>query len=136
VSSFLLLGDGSRLSLREVRESNYSFSDVDLVTLSACDTASFGGRDATGREVEGLGAMLQKQGARSVVATLWPVSDESTGVFMREFYRLREQERLTKAEALRRAQLAFIHGTTRSAGGREYAHPFHWAPFILMGNWN
>lgn len=132
--SFLLLGDGSRLSLRDVRRRNLDFGAVDLVTLSACDTAMGGGRDDSGREVEGLGAMLQNQGAKGVLASLWPVADESTARLMWTFYSARSgpDGSLTKAEALRRAQLNFI---ARSGVDGRLAHPFHWAPFILMGNW-
>ncbi|MBI3937618.1 MAG: CHAT domain-containing protein [Betaproteobacteria bacterium] len=158
--SFLLLGDGSRLTLREIKESDFDFRNVDLITLSACETAVGGGRDATGQEIEGLGALAQRQGAKGVIATLWPVADVSTGVMMQSFYAIRETQRgVTKAEALRQAQLQLIRGShakaalpqgergakraenARSAAGwmpdpaRPYAHPYFWAPFILMGNW-
>jgi CHAT domain-containing protein len=125
--SFLLLGDGGRLSLREIREAGFNFRGVDLLTLSACETAVGGGADANGREVEGLGALVQQRGARAVMATLWPVADESTGLLMQRFYQLRVGSRLSKAQALQQAQLELLHG--------KYAHPFFWAPFILMGNW-
>jgi CHAT domain-containing protein len=94
-----------------------------------------------------------------VLASLWKVSDASTATLMTVLYRLREEQGVTKAEALRQAQLALLHGkhsaelsSTRgiapaAAGvraraprfvaepGRPFAHPFYWAPFILMGNW-
>lgn len=153
-NSFLLLGDGNRLSLREMRDGDFDFRNVDLITLSACETAVGGGRDANGQEIEGFGALAQKQGARAVIATLWPVADESTGELMQSLYRLRESERLTKAEALRRAQLQLLRGAPHGRGvdaarglaradqgdasgvpAGQYSHPFYWAPFILMGNW-
>jgi CHAT domain-containing protein len=131
--SFLLMGDGSRLSLRDIRSRNLDFGAADLVTLSACETAMGGGRDDTGREVEGLGALLQNQGAKGVVATLWPVADDSTARFMWTFYSARGASGGTsKAEALRRAQVDFI---ARTGADRRLAHPFYWAPYILMGNW-
>lgn len=152
--SFLLLGDSSTLSLKQIKEGGYKFTDVDLVTLSACDTAVGGGLDENGREVEGFGALAQKQGAKGVIATLWPVADRSTGQFMRLLYGLRQTHPgMTKAEALQKAQLAFIAGRvgpalkevrrspTREGGntqGEPVAgtdHPYYWAPFILMGNW-
>jgi CHAT domain-containing protein len=132
--SFLLLGDGARLTLRDLRDDDYRFRDVDLITLSACETALGGGQDANGLEIEGFGALAQKQGARGVIATLWPVADESTGIFMQQFYRLRQEKKLTKAEAMRQVQTAFIRGSASSASG-TYSHPYFWAPFILMGNW-
>jgi len=154
--SFLLMGDGSRLSLNAIRKQGYSFAGVDLMTLSACQTGVGGGKDANGREIEGFGVLAQKQGAKGVIATLWPVADESTALFMREFYRLRETRKLSKAQALRQAQLALLSGavvrsnSTASRGERKviqadnafnpnpqtpFAHPYYWAPFILMGNW-
>jgi CHAT domain-containing protein len=154
--SYLLMGDGGKLSLQQIRQDDMQFN-VDLLTLSACETAV--GDNARGQEVEGLGALAQKQGAKAVLATLWPVADASTGIFMREMYRRRASDKLTKAEAIRQVQLGFLKGqiggageasvgagTDRGATGPAraagaapattgYAHPFFWAPFILMGNW-
>ena len=84
---------------------------------------------SNGAEIENFGALVQRQGAKSVMATLWPVIDESTSLFMKRFYQLREQNKLTKAEALRQAQLSMI------TSGDKFAHPYYWAPFVLMGNW-
>lgn len=135
--SFLVLGDGSRMTLQEMRERRLRFGAVELLTLSACDTAMGGGRNENGAEVEGFGALAQRQGAQAVLATLWPVVDESTGVFMREMYSRRlERTGIGKAEALRHAQLAFLHHTGLASSLPEHtSHPFFWAPFILMGNW-
>ena len=127
-NSFLLLGDGQQLTLGELRAQNYRFDQVDLLTLSACDTALGGGRDERGREIEGFGVIAQQQGAKAVLATLWPVADQSTASLMADTYRRRQQRQLSKIEALRQAQIAL------QAQGR-YSHPFYWAPFILMGNW-
>jgi CHAT domain-containing protein/tetratricopeptide (TPR) repeat protein len=148
--SYLLLGDGSRLSLTKIKSSTNLFSGVDLLTLSACDTAS-GGTGGDGKEVEGFGVLAQRQGAKAVVASLWPVADASTRLLMQEFYRLRgEGEGMTKAEALRRAQVALLRGDAGvNDAGRErrglavgddiaaknFTHPYFWAPFILIGNW-
>ncbi len=150
-SSFLLLGDGDRLTLKRIRDEKFDFSRVDLLTLSACDTGVGGGRDSQGQEVEGLGALVQRQGARGVIATLWPVADESTAQFMQDLYRLYENVGLNKAEALRQAQILMIRGQGASSSSigqrgltqeapvaavkRSFAHPYFWAPFILMGNW-
>jgi CHAT domain-containing protein/Tfp pilus assembly protein PilF len=155
--SFLLLGDGGHLSLAELKISANLFGGVQLLTLSACNTGV-----GDGSEVEGFGALAQREGAKAVVATLWPVADESTSLLMQRFYRLREASPdATKLEALRQAQLSLLRGAiaagpipartrafvTSSAsipGGiprfREdprapYAHPYYWAPFFLMGNW-
>jgi CHAT domain-containing protein len=161
--SFLLLGDGTKLSLRDIRVGDYSFSGLDLLTLSACETAMLGGRDDTGREVEGFGALAQNKGARSVLATLWPIADRSTALLMRDLYYQREQQGIHKSQALRRAQLGLLNGqlaievkqndergatrvTAMSSANAAaansftpnprapFAHPYYWAPFILMGN--
>jgi CHAT domain-containing protein/tetratricopeptide (TPR) repeat protein len=164
--SYLLLGDGSRLSLAQIKIAQNLFGGVDLLTLSACNTAT-GGAGGDGKEVEGFGVLAQRQGAKAVVASLWPVADMSTRLLMEEFYRIRNsQDGMLKAEALRRAQLELLRGgagpsagaqrgTGQSAGAANttarrglsvgsvaesggkapYAHPYFWAPFILIGNW-
>lgn len=147
--SFLLMGDDSKLTLAAIRD--YIFTNVDLLTLSACQTAVGGGKDANGREVEGFGVQAQNQRAKGVIATLWEVEDQSTGQFMQLFYGFRQHNPgMTKAEAMQKAQLAFIEGqigsvlteVSRGWHGRDGAaavtttdHPYYWAPFILMGNW-
>jgi CHAT domain-containing protein len=83
---------------------------VDLLTLSACETGLGSGLKEDGREVEGFGVLAQRQGAKAVMATLWKVADRSTGQFMQLLYRLREEKKLTKADALRRVQEMFIRG--------------------------
>jgi CHAT domain-containing protein/Flp pilus assembly protein TadD len=157
--SFLLLGDGNHLTLAQIR-TKLNFNSVELLTLSACETAV--GDDSTshhGVEVEGLGAIAQQAGAKAVLATLWPVADASTAELMRALYQAHKADRLDKADALRQAQLTLLRGSARvdeasnvargltrigapqAAGGFKadpgapYAHPFYWAPFILMGNW-
>ncbi|WP_111655342.1 CHAT domain-containing tetratricopeptide repeat protein [Isoalcanivorax indicus] len=157
--SFLVLGNDQRLSLEDFRHGAFPLHEVDLLTLSACDTA-VGGPGDNGREVEGFGVMAQRQGARAVIATLWPVADASTGLFMQQFYDHRVHAQTHKAEALRRAQLALLggqmdlsavpenltRGLARPASGnvpepyitnpdQPFSHPYYWAPFILMGNW-
>jgi len=155
--SYLLLGDGSELSLDKIRHSpDFSFAGVELLTLSACNTATGG----SGKEVEGLAYAAQDRGAMAVLATLWAVADESTQSLMGEFYRQRQEKRLSKAEALREAQLALLNGELKSdgkqirrsklggeipqnAGGapfvtdpaKPFAHPYFWSPFVLIGNW-
>ncbi|MCW5666698.1 MAG: CHAT domain-containing protein [Piscinibacter sp.] len=132
--SRLYLGDKSRLTLADIAREDLKFSQFDLVTFSACDTARGGGRDATGQEMESLSAKTQNQGAQAVLATLWKVDDASTAAFMRRYYALRGERGLNKAQALREAQLAMLEGRMR-APGRDWGAPYHWAPFVLMGNW-
>ncbi len=122
--SFLLLGDGAHFSLEELKTLPNLFSGVQLLTLSACNTAL-----GDGSEVEGFGTLAQRQGAKAVIASLWPVADASTSQLMQDFYRIRESSPgITKVEALREAQLELLRRA-------PYAHPYYWAPFFLMGNW-
>jgi len=124
--SFLLLGDGRELTLATIRE-NYNFNGIDLLTLSACDTAVSVPRN--GREIEGFGILAQNKGARGIISTLWLTDNQAAIQFMPKFYRvLTENPELTKAGALQKVQKDFIFKG-------EYAHPYYWAPFILMGNW-
>ncbi|MBW1855048.1 MAG: tetratricopeptide repeat protein, partial [Deltaproteobacteria bacterium] len=109
-NSRLVLGDGTTLTLEEIKYDDYDFGGVELLTLSACDTA-VGGAGINGSEVESFGTLAQDQGAKGVLATLWPVSDQSTGILMQNFYRLHvERPGMTKAEALHHVQLQFIKG--------------------------
>ena len=156
--SALLLGDGNFLSLAQIKALTNVFSGVELLTLSACNTAT-GGSGANGKEIEGFGMLAQQKGAKAVVASLWPVADRSTKELMKEFYQSRETNGTTKAKALRQAQLKLLRGeivmtidlTKREIVHEEdktanqarfkvdpkkpYAHPYYWAPFILIGNW-
>ena len=124
-SSHLLLGAGAPLTLDRLRDPSFDFRSVELITLSACETA-VGGGSANGREFEGFGAMVQQRGAKAVIASLWAVADHSTALLMTAFYRERHSG-LSKAVSLQRAQRALLGGL--------YAHPYYWAPFVLMGNW-
>ena len=109
--------------------------DADLVTLSACDTAL--GRDLPGEGVLGLTRAFQYAGARTVVSSLWKVSDEPSARLMVLFYR-NLLAGTGKAEALRRAQLA-IRGGGRGDGegpGTPTRPPFYWAAFQVYGAWD
>jgi CHAT domain-containing protein len=124
--SFLVLGDGTRLSLDAI--SKLSFSGIDLVTLSACQTALGGTVSDDGREIEGLNMIVQRAGARQVIASLWQVEDKSTAVLMRQLYGHLAQTGVDGARALRESQMELL---SLSIGGRRpYAQPFYWAGFV------
>ncbi|NEP62714.1 MAG: CHAT domain-containing protein, partial [Symploca sp. SIO2G7] len=96
---------------------------IELLVLSACQTANGDKRAALG-----LAGLAIRSGARSTLATLWTVNDQSTAETMVEFYRHLSQGDGNRAEALRQAQLSVLKQ-------KQYQHPYYWAPFVLVGNW-
>ena len=116
--SWLMLGDGQRLSLNELL--GWRLASQELVTLSACQTGVGGGA-----EVEGLAGLLLRQGAASVVASLWPVDDASTSLLMRQMYQALAGH-ADPVAALRQAQLR-----TLRSGSPRLAHPQAWAGFFV-----
>lgn len=111
--SFLLMGDGTAFTLNDMKKEADLFQGVDLLTLSACNTAATQ-HDANGREIDGFAELAQRLGAGAVMATLWSVSDASTPWLMRDFYANKLNNKITKAEALRKAQLALLGGTAQT----------------------
>ena len=109
-NSFLLLGDGNTFSILDMQLDNNLFAGVDLLTLSACETAAQQ-EDANGKEIDGFAELAQRLGASSVIATLWQVNDKGTSALMTEFYRLRkENPTASKSQILRMAQLSLLYG--------------------------
>lgn len=106
-----------------IRGDSKQLHPVDLLVLSACETAT-GDRNST----LGLAGMAVRGGARSTLASLWTVNDIATAKLMTNFYRELAQGNITKAEALRRAQLSILKSD-------RFSHPFFWSAFILVGNW-
>jgi len=68
------------------------------------------------------------------LATLWQVNDASTAEFMQRFYEQLKAPQRSKAEALRQTQIAFLREYPDDPD-KDYLRPYHWAPFILIGNW-
>jgi filamentous hemagglutinin family protein len=99
---------------------------IELLVLSACQTATGDDRAALG-----LAGFALRSGARSTIASLWAADDQATADLMSEFYRqLSDRPGITKAEALRQAQLSIIHKNAFYA-----ANPYFWGAFVLIGNW-
>lgn len=148
--SFILFGNGSRATLRDVKK--WRLPNVDLVVLSACETG-LGDKLGDGREILGFGYQMQQTSARAAIASLWKVSDGGTQALMDAFYTALQNNKTTKTEALRQAQIALITGDYKALGGQRglaveerirnslpsrisdrLSHPYYWAPFILIGN--
>ena len=153
-ASYLLMGNGEKLPIPEVEVLKRYLKDVHLVVLSACQTA-LGGPDEEGLEIAGLGYYFLKSQADAVMASLWNVSDASTSQLMQLFYTNlavgTTEHPVTKAEALQAAQIALLRSNEPGTESRDrftliprddnaprptsgLAHPYYWAPFILIGN--
>jgi CHAT domain-containing protein/uncharacterized protein HemY len=154
--SFILFGNGDRISLTDIKEGAFgSLKKVDLFVLSACETG-VGGNFGTGAEILGFGYLMQTTGARAAIASLWKVNDSGTQALMNTFYATLANNAITKAEALRQAQIALITGNYKTVAGNRgsnlvaieqrirqglpndvannLSHPYYWASFILIGN--
>lgn len=97
-------------------------SPIELLVLSACSTAQ-----GDSRAVLGLAGMAVQAGARSVVSTLWEAQDLPNTELMIQFYQELRDPQVSRAEALRRAQLHLLN--------LGYATPHVWATYVLVGNW-
>ncbi|MEH2381317.1 MAG: CHAT domain-containing protein [Nostoc sp.] len=125
--TFLLTWDG-QMNVKELSEllknrGSDPSKAIELLVLSACDTAA--GDD---RAVLGLAGLAVKSGARSTIATLWPVKDQAAAILMTRFYDQLRKPKITKAEALRQAQISLIRQN-------DFHDPFFWSGFVLIGNW-
>jgi CHAT domain-containing protein len=124
--TFVLAFDG-QLTMDDL-EADIKFGErrdsaLELLILSACETASGDDRAALG-----LAGVALKSGARSALATLWYISDQASGDLVIAFHRNLQSGKLSRAHALQEAQRAL-------AADPRYAHPAYWAPFLLIGNW-
>ncbi|AFY81582.1 CHAT domain-containing protein [Oscillatoria acuminata] len=140
-----------QVPLEQMRQLGLDAGTVELLVLSACETA------VGSSEIElGFAGLAVQMGVKSVLASLWQVDDEGTLGLMSEFYQqLSAQEQTIKSEALRQAQLAFLRGEvwmsgdhlvtprgeidlppqiTPEMGDRSFAHPYYWAAFTLVGS--
>lgn len=96
---------------------------LELLVLSACETATGDQRAALG-----LAGVALRAGARSTIASLWSVNDQSTALLMNQFYQSLIDQSQPRAEALRQAQLTLLKTP-------DYQLPLFWAPYVLVGNW-
>ncbi|WP_088889881.1 CHAT domain-containing protein [Leptolyngbya ohadii] len=150
LDSFIVRGDGERMTLRDI--SSWNIPNADLMVLSACETAVGETELGSGIEILGFGHQMQEAGAKATIASLWQVSDGGTKVLMSAFYAALRNGK-TKTEALQLAQQALITGDFTAVGGERGTieirdirtglpptvrdrlnHPYYWAPFILIGN--
>ena len=124
--TFLLTYDG-KLGMNKLEQilglSRFRTSAVELLTLSACQTAAGDDRAALG-----LAGVAIKAGARSALATLWTVNDPASAELVADFYRALQDASNSKAKSLQQAQLGLLKDV-------RYRHPSYWSAFLLIGNW-
>jgi CHAT domain-containing protein/Tfp pilus assembly protein PilF len=101
--------------------------DANLVTLSACQTGL--GKISKGEGVIGLSRALTYAGAKNIIVSFWSVADQSTAMLMKTFYQnlLKNSMPYNFSKNLRDAKLSLMDNV-------QYAAPYYWAPFILIGN--
>jgi len=125
-TSFIMAYDDV-LSMRDLQSllhgERFRRKPMELLTLSACQSA-----EGDDRSPLGISGAAVKARAKSVLGTLWPVEDDAARTVMERFYRLLAGGAASKVKALQAAQVE----TMRE---RRFEHPFFWAPFVLIGNW-
>ena len=126
--TFLVTGNNDKLTITDldgiIRRVRRGDRLIELLALTACQTAVGDERASLG-----LAGVAVQAGVKSALASLWSIDDASTAMFVNQFYANLRDPSISKAEALRVAQQALIEK------GGQYAHPFYWAAFILIGNW-
>ncbi|NJO93389.1 MAG: CHAT domain-containing protein, partial [Hydrococcus sp. RM1_1_31] len=132
--TFLVAGNNNKIAINELetalRQLDGGANSVEFLALTACQTAAGDERAALG-----LAGVAVQTGVRSALASLWLVPDESTLVLVAEFYKNLVNSGVSKAEALRTAQLKLIKAKESEEINDQYNNPAFWAPFILIGNW-
>ena len=133
--TFIVTGDRNIIdinTLSNLLDSGNS-TKPDLVVLSACDTAT-----GDERAILGLAGVAVRSGS-TTLASLWSVGDASTAQLMSQFYREFENPTATKVDALQKAQLSLIESLRTNPPLPELKqlppHPYYWAPYVLVGNW-
>ncbi|NMG11020.1 hypothetical protein DP117_30760 [Brasilonema sp. UFV-L1] len=133
--NFIITGDGKSISINELSALlTKAEKNLELLVLSACETAT-----GDERAVLGLAGVAVRSGARSTLATLWPVGDASTAQVMGKFYQDLKKPGEKKSDALRVAQLSLIESLRAKPPFEELKalppHPYYWASYVLVGNW-
>lgn len=116
--SYLVFSSGERLHFSRLSGDDFNWQDVDLLFLSACETAT---GDWSEHGLDTVPTLFRRLGVRQVIGTLWPVFDTSTCHFVREFYEYISKGR-SSSQALQETQYA-------SMSGPLFNHPVHWAAF-------
>ncbi|MEH1851039.1 MAG: CHAT domain-containing protein [Nostoc sp.] len=135
--TFIVTGKNQKLTISQLENSlrnlNSKSDGVELLTLTACETAV--GDD---RATLGLAGVALQVGVKSAIASLWSVTDESTSELVKTFYTNYRNAGMSIAEALQQAQIKMIHPKNLPPSEEmnpRYNNPAYWAPMIAIGNW-
>ena len=135
--TFIVTGKNQKLTINQLENSlrnlNSKSDSVELLTLTACETAV--GDD---RATLGLAGVALQVGVKTAIASLWSVTDQSTSELVKTFYANYRNTGMSIAEALQTAQIRMIHAKKLppSEGVNiMYDHPAYWAPMVVIGNW-
>ncbi|RZM76632.1 CHAT domain-containing protein [Leptolyngbya iicbica] len=124
-NTYILSADG-RLNIDTLgqifKSRRQADTQLEMLILSACKTAT-----GDSREVLGIAGAMVQSGARSAIATLWSVDDNASVLFTETLYAELAKPGVSRAEALRRAQVALLD--------RYPGRPRFWAPYVLVGSW-
>jgi CHAT domain-containing protein len=124
--SYLLASDG-KLTMERLGQivalTRFQNQAMELLFLSGCETALGDDRAALG-----LAGVALRSGAKSAVATLWHVNDDSTWRIVSRFYESLASGGVSKAKALQEAQKELLKHTW-------YGHPGYWSAFLMINNW-
>lgn len=135
-NTFIVTGDGQAIGIDRLRNfiNNNNTQKPELLVLSACETAV-----GDERAILGLAGVAVRSGTRSTLATLWSVEDASTAELMGQFYQEFKQPEIKKIAALRHAQLSLLESLKLNPPIQSLEnlppHPYYWAPYVLVGNW-
>lgn len=131
--TFFVAGNNQKLTIGDLekvlRENSSGINSIELLSLTACETA-VGDERAT----LGLAGIALQTGVRSALASLWSLPDKSTSILVKEFYQnLRAGN--SKASALQKAQIKLLQAKNIEDINDDYDNPAYWAPFVMIGNW-
>lgn len=150
----LLMGNGEFVSIAKLMQDDRTYAGVELLTLSACETAlSQSNMAVSARSFDGLASLFARKGVSQVLAAMWKISDNSTAAFMKVFYIYRQAEDLTSSEALVATKKFFkrldpveqqylaskyprVFTIDFMRALNRYRHPYYWTGFVLFSAGN
>lgn len=133
--TFIVTGDNNKITFNEldkiIRKFNRNTEALELLALTACETAT-----GDNRSTLGLGGVAVQAGAKSALASLWVINDGIAAKVAVDFYdELLRNSNVSKAKALQSVLVKFIKKEKADENDDLYNHPKYWSPFVIIGNW-